>query len=464
VIPEVAAGFPRVSKDARTFTVPLKHTYRFHTGAPITAANFVAAFVRDGNPALKSRAVGYVRDFAGADALIAGKARTLSGVKALDRYTLQLRTTRPMHDLPARLTMPFFCPGAVDTPAQEVMNPLGSGPYYVASRVKNRQTVLERNRFYRGPRPAKVDRIVYSVGLGQEACRQAFERNMQDWCVHLSTDDYGPLEAKYGVNRPDGQFFFNPTFETDFFVFNHQRPAFAGTGQIALKQAINLVVDRPALVRAFGHLGARPTDQILPAALGRDEHIYPLSGVSEQTIARARALVAKARKPVDRLVLYTSDCPCRPFSTHAQIFQFDLSRLGIDVEIKYFPLATFFQKVETRGEPFDVAEWAWGLDYPDGLAFLGQLLDGRRLTDSSNSNVTYLNSIRHNREIDQADSLTGAARRRAWADLDAELMRDDPPWAPFANYAEVDLVSKSLGCYVFQPVIGRFDLVAACKK
>jgi hypothetical protein len=60
--------------------------------------------------------------------------------------------------------------------------------------------------------------------------------------------------------------------------------------------------------------------------------------------------------------------------------------------------------------------------------------------------------------------MSGAARRQAWAALDVEMMRDDPPWAPFLNGARADFVSKSFGCYVFQPVIGRLDIAAACKK
>ena len=60
--------------------------------------------------------------------------------------------------------------------------------------------------------------------------------------------------------------------------------------------------------------------------------------------------------------------------------------------------------------------------------------------------------------------MTGPARRKAWANLDAEMMRDDPPWAPFLNGARADFVSGSFGCYVLQPVLGRLDIAAACKK
>jgi len=44
------------------------------------------------------------------------------------------------------------------------------------------------------------------------------------------------------------------------------------------------------------------------------------------------------------------------------------------------------------------------------------------------------------------------------------MMRDDPPLAPVMTFASQDFVSKSFGCYVFQPVIGRPDLAAACKR
>ena len=42
---------------------------------------------------------GYLNDIVGANAVLAGKAQTISGVKALGPYTLQIRTTRPMPDL-----------------------------------------------------------------------------------------------------------------------------------------------------------------------------------------------------------------------------------------------------------------------------------------------------------------------------------------------------------------------------
>jgi hypothetical protein len=83
---------------------------------------------------------------------------------------------------------------------------------------------------------------------------------------------------------------------------------------------------------------------------------------------------------------------------------------------------------------------------------------------TGNGNTAYFDRPTVNREIERIDRLAGEAREEAGAELDVELMRNDPPWAPVANLARLDFVSKSFGCYVFQPVIGRLDIAAACKK
>src|SRR5207245_1889775 len=150
VIPEVATGFPKVSRDGKSQTIQLRHSYRFHTGQAVTAQNFVASFNRDANPKMQSPSTAYLHEIVGADAVMDGTAQTISGVRALGRYTLQIRTARRLPDLVSRLTMPFFCPIAVNSPLEEIDDPLGSGPYYVASLVPNRQVVLKRNPFYRG--------------------------------------------------------------------------------------------------------------------------------------------------------------------------------------------------------------------------------------------------------------------------------------------------------------------------
>jgi peptide/nickel transport system substrate-binding protein len=452
-VPEVVDRHT-ISNDGRTYTLTLKQTFRFHTGARVTARSFADAFNRDAQPRLQSPATAYMHDIVGADAVIDGRARSISGIEVLDRYRLRIRLTKPAGDLSARLTMPFFCPVLPDTPVDPggIDNPAGSGPYYVAERIANQRTVLRRNRFYRGNRPANVDQIVWTSGARLEECRQAVEEDRADFCSNpgIGRDAARALVEKYGINRRGGQVFVYPSTATWFFVFNHDRPAFEGAGQIPLKKAINYAIDRPALTRAFGYLAGKRTDQMLPPAFARTEGIYPLGGAD---VAAARRWYAKAVLKPTKLVLYTWTIP--PAVTAAQVLAYNLKQLGIDLEVKYYEPLIVTEKARTPGEPFDIVLHGFAADYADAAGFFLPLLGagyGVNLDDSG---------LR--RRVEAASRLTGDARLRAWADLDADLMRDNPPWAPFMHPNNRTFVSKSLGCFYNHPLY-RVDIVAVCKK
>jgi len=474
-IPEVASDFPTFSRDGRTITIALRRGFSFNTGERIAAANFVTAFNRDANPQLQtstnppqtSAAVAYMHEIIGADAVVDGKAAAISGVRALKPYTLQIRMTRRVPDLVYRLAMPLFCPVPADAPPRELELPPGSGPYFIASHVPNQRVVLNRNPHYGGNRHPHVRQIVYNLGVGGEACRIAVEQNQLDACTvpGIPGDDFRELAGKYGVNRKGGRFFANPTLATWFFAFNHQRPAFKGQGQIPLKQAINWAIDRHALAATRGFLGGKRTDQILPPAIGRPANIYPLGGGAEERedarLARAQALAAKAKLQPKTLVLYTANVPAP--TQQAQIFQYDLKRIGIDVEVKLFSPYELGLRAGTRGEPYDVYLWGWGADYPDPAGFFTPLL-GSTITHSAGVNTAYYDRPRYNRLVDAANRLQGLARQAAFAKVDEDMMRNDPPWAPFLNQVARDFISQSFGCYLFQPGLSFIDLVAACKK
>jgi peptide/nickel transport system substrate-binding protein len=461
VIPEVVERYS-VSKDGRVYTFDLKRTFRFHTGAAVTARSFADAFNRDAEPRLRSPATSFMHEIEGADAVNDGKSRSISGIRVLSRYRLQIRLTRPLGDFTARLTLPFFCPVLSNTPIDPdgIDNPAGSGPYYVAEWVVNQRIVLERNPYYRGNRPANVDRVVWAIGDTSEACLRAVEENRLDHCVHfgLAPTAFRELAEKYGVNRPGGQLYVTPATNTWYLAFNHERPAFRGPGQIPLKKAINYAIDRPALLRPVGYLGGKRTDQILPPSLGRAESIYPLGGPD---LAAARRWYARAHLKPTTLVYYSTNAPSSV--VQAQVLAFDLKQLGIDLEVKYFEAATLLEKISTRGEPFDLARNGWGADYADGGSFFSPNLDGRTIQATGNLNVAYFDDPRTNARIDAANKLTGEARRKAWENLDGDLMRQNPPWAPLYNSNGRAFVSKSFGCFLFHPLYG-VDIAAACKK
>jgi hypothetical protein len=64
--------------------------------------------------------------------------------------------------------------------------------------------------------------------------------------------------------------------------------------------------------------------------------------------------------------------------------------------------------------------------------------------------------------MDAANRLSGAARREAWADLEAGLMRTDPPWAPLYHQTSREFISASYGCFI--NTFNGPDFAAARKK
>jgi len=126
--------------------------------------------------------------------------------------------------------------------------------------------------------------------------------------------------------------------------------------------------------------------------------------------------------------------------------------------VKYFSPLTVVTKARTPGEPVDLVLSGWAPDYADGAAYFEALL-GR----GGAANLVNVDDPGLRRRMEAANLLTGDARRSAWADLDADLMRDNPPWAPIMHVNARAFVSRSLGCFVEHPLY-RVDLAAVCKK
>ena len=234
LIPEVAQGFPTISKNGKVYTFNLKKTYRFSNGAKITAANYAAAINRALNPKMASPAQPFIEDIVGASAVIDGKAARASGVKVLSPYRLRITLTKVAPDLLSRLGMPFFCAIPTNLP----INPdgisapvVGSGPYYIAKWEPKRAITLLRNRFYKGPRPHNVNRVEYDIGLPLTTIRLNIENNTTDYPGDgLPPAAHAELGQKYGVRKGSpGQYFVNPSAAFRYLAMNHDRPLFGGS-------------------------------------------------------------------------------------------------------------------------------------------------------------------------------------------------------------------------------------------
>ena len=437
LIREVVKSYT-VSRDGRTYDFELKRTFRFHTGAAVTAHSFAAAFNRDANPRLESPAKVYMREIVGAVAVMEGKAKAISGVRVLDRYRLRIRLTRPVGDFTVKLAMPFFCPIPPGTPIvpEGIDNPAGSGPYYVAERILNRQIVLKRNPFYGGGRPANVDQVVWTIGETAEACFLDVEEDRLDLCLAQLPNTALPrrLEKQYGINRPDGQFFRGPSFVDGVLRLQPRSAGVQGAGADRAEEGDQLR-DRPA--GAHPRLPPSPgtrTDQILPPRSAARRAAYPLGGADPATARKwspgrstSRRASSTTRPTTASGSTFAAGAPVQPEAdrdrARRQVLRLPHQvREGSGLEVSRSTSPT------TTGYP----------TWPDPAGFFEPLLDPD-LPTTGNRNFSYFVRPSVTRRMEAASRLSGPARRKAWADLDADLMRNDPPWAPIVHAAVPDV-------------------------
>lgn len=453
LVPEVAADYPRISNGGKTYTFTIRKGLRFSTGAPVTAADVAHTLNRVLNPVLHAYAARLFQDIVGARAVAKGRASEASGVVARGR-TLTIRLTRPLGDFAARVAYgACVVPRTLPVDAEGAKPPIPTAaPYFVSAYVPGERVVLERNPYYRGSRPHRVDRIEIDLEPDGAGIIDRVDRGDLDY-GWVANADYGPrageLERKYGVNR--SRFFAVPTGFLRMFVLNTSRLLFRDNP--ALRRAVNFAVDRRALLRERGILGGAVTDQYLPPTLPgfHDARIYPL----EKPDLEAATRLARGNERSGKAVLYA---PALPFATaQAQIVKANLRRIGIRVAVKQFPVSLYFEKLDAPGAPFDIGWAGWLADLPDP-SLLNDLFEGR---NAPSPNESRFSSARFDRLLENASRLTGRARYREYGRLDVALARDAAPAIAYAYDNTLTLVSARTGCVVVNPYL---DLAAACLR
>jgi len=457
LVPDAAAGFPKISNNGKRydFTVSAGFT-KFSNGQPVTAANFKAAFDRDADPKMQSPAVPFFSDVVGSD------KTPVSGVQVKGNHLI-INLTKPAPDFEARVAMPFFCavPTNLAHDPNGVLAPPSAGPYYIASRTPNKEIVVKQNPFYKGKRPHNISEIHFNVGETLDASYLRIQQGSTDYAESgIPPAAYAQAAQQWGVNKPQAgkpQFYVKPILAVSYFAFNHDRPIFQkagsnGLGNVALMKAINYAIDRHAILAQGGYLAGKRTDQILPPGMAgfRDANLYPLQAPN---VNLAKAQLAKAGSlPSSTLVYYTCNagtCPLR-----AQIVQFDLKQIGLNLDIRPFARGVQFQKEGNRGEPFDIADEGWLADYADPYDFINVLLSGENIHDTNNNNFAYFNSPSYNKLMDQAQQLSGNARYSAYGALDINLMKNAAPWAPRSNATNRLVLSSHVGNFTYNNIYG----------
>jgi peptide/nickel transport system substrate-binding protein len=409
---------------------------------------------------MQSTGVQFLDVVKGAQAVIDGKASTISGVKA-NGNKLVVQLTKASPDFIARTTMPFVqaidptLAGQID--ANGINQYASCGPYYFSSRTPGRSVTLKRNPFYKGGRAANVDTIQVNVGNDVAVEYQNVEKGTSDYAsTGIPATEWKTVVNKYGLNKKDGRVQVRQLLDVRYVAMNRSRPLFKDN--VGLAKAVNWAVDRQAFSAQGGFLYGKRTGQILPPGmLGyKPQGIYPLR-VTANTIKQAKKL-AEGNLRGGKAVLWAANSGTAPLQ--AQLIQYNLKQIGIDAEVKLLPRA---QQFTNAGNPqtatFDLTVERWGADYADPYDFVNILLDGAQVSNPQHNNYAYFNVAKYNKQMTAASLLTGPKRGTAYAALDGAMMRENPPWAPLVNSNDRTFLSARVGCVTINEAQGSGPLL-----
>jgi ABC-type transport system substrate-binding protein len=314
-VPRTAAAMPVVSADRKTWTVKIKPGIRFtddpaFKGKPreLVAEDYVYSIKRTldpnlrggGDPQLSDLVVG-MRSPVEAARKPGAKLNydtPVEGLRALDRYTLQIKFNEPNYPLGVDLLM-------VKAVAREVVEAaggdiqsraVGTGPYRLREWQRGSRLVLEANPDYRtltfpessnpdlaklvtsmkGKKLPAIGRIEFSVIEEQPVRLLEFDRGKLDFIEQrgealgrfIKNGELDPALAKRGITRIP----YASNSVRSLYV-NMDDPVIGGMGNdhVALRRAVSLGIDVEALVKVVYQGQGLPTSQILaPGIAGYD--------------------------------------------------------------------------------------------------------------------------------------------------------------------------------------------------
>jgi peptide/nickel transport system substrate-binding protein len=457
LVPDLALNLPEpTTNGGTTYTFRLRRDIRYSDGRPVRASDFRRSFERLFSLRRpRALAAVYFTEIVGATACNAarpGRCDLSHGIVTDDSsgtVIVHLRTPDPsfLADLASR-PLPPVPPG---TPFRTIgFTPIpGTGPYKIAS-ASTHQIRYVRNPYFHewshAAQPAgNPDQIVTRFGLSRAAEAREVEEGRADY----STD---PIPARMLPTlkaRFPGQLHPATIPTTAFYSLNSRLAPF---DDIRVRRALNLAVDRRALVRLYGGPDqATSTCQILPPGIPGYHRNCPYTRNPGPTgrwtapdLPEAERLVAASgtRGATVRLV----DSTAGNSGADAYVAGV-LRRLGYRASVRLAPQA-YFNSHPGVFNHVQLAQVAWG-DTPYGYFATWFSCTGR-------FNYAWFCDRRVAAENSHAQSLMPTNPRAAantWATIDRRLVAR-AAWVPLVDLKGIDFVSARVRNYHFHPYSG----------
>ena len=316
----LAADAP-VQIDDLEYEVTLREDTVFSDGSPLTSADVVNAFERNGESDLYGAFLSFI-----------------TTVSAPDERTVRFKLNAPMGSvLQERLALVRVFPATL-TDEELASKPVGSGPwcYETINAADGGRSSFTANHRYTGPWPATCERMEWSVLL--DDTRRTDELIDKDVMVMEAAPVVRAEElADAGVTVE-----WVPGFNLPFLMFNCEKPPF---DDVRVRQALLYAIDIDSLIGTYMAGHARAATSLLPDYF---RHYHRAATVYSYDPEKARKLLAEAGVDELALALRAND---NWVSTLAPAIAEDWKAVGVTAEVVLLDTTALFADLSTEPEP-----------------------------------------------------------------------------------------------------------------
>lgn len=316
----LAADAP-VQIDDLEYEVTLREDTVFSDGSPLTSADVVNAFERNGESDLYGAFLSFI-----------------TAVSAPDERTVRFKLNAPMGSvLQERLALVRVFPASL-TDDELASKPIGSGPwcYETINAADGGRISFTANHRYTGPWPATCERMEWSVLL--DDTRRTDELIDKDVMVM----EAAPVVRAEELADAGATVEWVPGFNLPFLMFNCEKPPF---DDVRVRQALLYAIDVDSLIGTYMAGHARAATSLLPDYF---RHYHRAATVYSYDPEKARKLLAEAGVDELALALRAND---NWVSTLAPAIAEDWKAVGVTAEVVLLDTTALFADLSTEPEP-----------------------------------------------------------------------------------------------------------------
>jgi peptide/nickel transport system substrate-binding protein/oligopeptide transport system substrate-binding protein len=438
VEPDIARSW-NLSTDQLTYTFRLRKDVRFNNGRKLTAHDVLYSFERVLRPDTKAPLTWVLDKIEGADEFLAGREKSISGIRVVDDYTVALKLEQPFGPFLSLLAMST----AYIVPEEEVVrlgqdfgtHPVGSGPYVLSEWEHGQYLVLKARDDYFDGRP-KLNGIHYRIIPEDLTAVMEFETGSLD-ILQIPSSEY----RRYTTDPAWRNLVYGkPGLNSYYLGLNCTRPPF---NDERVRRALNMAIDRERILNTVYEKRGVPASGPIPPGLWKKGSLLRAGGAYDYDPEKAKALLRQAGAEGARIRIFITADP--EVLDIVEVIQNYLGKAGLRADITQLDWSAFKQAVN-KGEP-DAFWLSWWADYPDPENFLFPLFHSGSV--GSGGNRTRCLDQKLDQLIETAQRTVNEKERyRLYREAEDRIIRN-APWVFMWHRGDY---------YVIQPWIEGFKI------